>query len=256
VIALSGLDGSGKSTQAEALEQALNALGYPVVKIWTSVTAHPSLGLLAAPARALLGHKRRAQPTGLQPGLQPGAPAAGEDDDRLTRLRESRRWLHLSWVSVVATIHAWWQARALRPHLLRGRVVICDRYTLDSLVHLRYRYGAQHRYRLQLALIRLLSPRPTRAYLLDVSPETAYARNQEYTREQTKLRARLYREDYPALGVTRLDGERSREELCEQVALEVWSELRTERDTGRPALLRALHAVYRRVPRCGGRSPR
>jgi thymidylate kinase len=243
VIALSGLDGSGKSTQAEGLERALSALGYPVVTIWTSLTAHPSLSRVAAPLRALLGHQREPSSN------QQGPPAAGEDHDRLTRLRETTPWLHLAWVSVVATIHACWQARALRPHVLRGQIVICDRYTLDSLVHLRYRYGARRRYRLQLVLIRMLSPRPSRAYLLDVSPETARARNQEYTPEQTALRARLYREEYPGLGVTWLDGERSREELCEQVALEVWSALRMERDAARPALLRTLLAVYRRVRR-------
>ncbi|HEY1457648.1 MAG TPA: hypothetical protein VGF15_03935 [Solirubrobacteraceae bacterium] len=240
VIALSGLDGSGKSTQAEALEQALTALGYPVVRIWTSLSAHPSLARVAAPARAVFDRRSR-QSTGEQE-----RPAAGEDHDRLTRLRESRPLLHLAWVSFVATMNAWWQARAVRPHLLRGRVVICDRYTLDSLVHLRYRYGSRSRYRLQLALIRLLSPRPLRAYLLDVSPQTAYTRNQEYTPEQVELRARLYREEYPALGVERLDGERPREQLREQLALDVWSALRSERDAGGRALLQRLLAILHR----------
>ena len=43
VIAMSGLDGSGKSTQAQALEQTLSTLGYPVVRVWTTVSAQPTL---------------------------------------------------------------------------------------------------------------------------------------------------------------------------------------------------------------------
>jgi thymidylate kinase len=239
LIALSGLDGSGKSTQARGLARALGRLGYPTVEVWTSATAHPLLGRVAAPLRMLLGRSRPSEqhPDGQRPpalGADGQRPPAGEDEDRLARLRERWPWLHWSWVSFVAATNAWWQARAVRGHLLRGRVVICDRYTLDSIVHLRYRYGERHRYRAQLALIRLLSPRPLRAYLLDVSPATAYGRNQEYTPEQNELRARLYRQERARMGVASLDGERSREELCAELAEAVWEALRERRDARPP----------------------
>jgi thymidylate kinase len=243
VVALSGLDGSGKSTQAEGLDQALSMLGYRTVRVWTSLPAHPGLELVAAPARALLGARRET------PAGEEDRAAAGEDDDRLTRLRESRRLLHLAWVTYVAALNAWWQARAVRPQLLRGRIVICDRYTLDSVVNLRYRYGERSRYRAQRALISLLSPRPLRAYLLQVSPDVAYARNQEFTRRQVEFRARLYHEEHGELAVTCLDGERTSNELCAQIALEVWSALSLQRDARSPAPMRALLAVHRAVSR-------
>ncbi len=239
VIAFSGLDGSGKSTQVERLTATLNALGYPTVAIWTSLAAHPSLARVAAPVRALLGQRRHPE------GVEELWPPAGEDEDRLTLMRERSPLLQLAWTTFVATMNAWWQARAVRSHVLRGRIVVCDRYTLDSLVHLRYRYGAERRYRLQLAIIRALSPRPLRAYLLDVSPLTARARNREYTPAQIELRARLYREEHTGLGVRRLDGERAREELAEEIALEVWSALRAERDQARPPPARALLTLAR-----------
>ena len=243
LIALSGLDGSGKSTQAEGVAQALTALGYPTVRIWTSLSAHPSLNRVAAPMRALLEGPRRAD------GEQRERPPAGEDDHRLAQLRESRPWLQCLWVTFVTGMNAWSQARAVSPHLLRGRIVICDRYTLDSLVQLRYRYGATRRFRPQLALIRSVSPSPLRAFLLDVAPAEAYSRNREYTLEQIELRAALYREEYEALGVTRLDGGRSRETLQTQIVLDVWSSLRAK-DAGRrrsipEALLRALRGLQR-----------
>jgi thymidylate kinase len=234
VISISGLDGSGKSTQVEQLVATLTKLGYPTVAVWTSLVAHPSLSKAAAPVRALLGQRRHSE------GVEELWPPAGEDDDPATLLRERHRWLQLGWVTFVAAMNAWWQLRAVRPHLLRGRIVVCDRYMLDSLVHMRYRYGAQRRYRLQLAILRLMAPRPLRSYLLDVSPETARSRNREYTPAQIELRARLYHEEYERLAVELLDGERSRDDLSAQIAFEAWCALCEQRDDARPLLARLL----------------
>ncbi len=236
LIALSGLDGSGKSTQVEGLVRSLSALGYPAVSVWTTLGGNRSLDRIAAPARVLLG------PSTQKSGIE--RPPAGEDDDRLTQLRERLPWLHALWVNFIAAMNVWWYAREVLPNLMRGRIVICDRYVLDSVVQMRYRYGAERRYRAQLGVLRLFSPKPLRAYLLDVSPATAHARNREYTPRQIELRARLYREEHARLGVTRLDGELPREELCAQIALEVWSALEDRRD-GLPA--RALQRLRRGV---------
>lgn len=243
VISLSGLDGSGKSTQGELLVETLTKLGYPTVMVWTSLVAHPSLAKVAAPVRALLGQRKHPE------GVAELWPPAGEDDDPATRLRERSALLGLAWVTFVAAVNGWWQMRAIRPHLLRGRIVVCDRYTLDSVVHLRYRYGEHRRYRLQRAIIRLFSPRPLRSYLLDVPPSVARARKQEYTSAQNELRARLYREEHQRLGAQRLDGERPRDELAAQIGLDVWSALCAERDGSRPLAARLLLAVVRRLRR-------
>jgi thymidylate kinase len=240
LITFSGLDGSGKSTQVEALERALSKAGYPTISIWTSLGGNPSLRRIVAPMRALL--KKQSTRT---PGVE--WPPAGQDDDPLTQLRERLPGLQLAWITLVAAMNAWRQARAVRPQLAHGRVVICDRYTLDSIVNLRYRYGDQRSYRAQLALIRLLSPKPLCSYLLEVSPGTARARNHEYTLEQIELRARLYRKEHERLGVARLDGERTAEDLSQQIAHEVWSTLEDKRKPN--ALARALRAVRRLLGR-------
>jgi len=107
---------------------------------------------------------------------------------------------------VAALAQAAAMRRAVLPGLRAGEIVICDGYTLDASVLLRLRYGEQWRFRLQTAVLRRLSPRPRRAYLID-SPGPQDA---------------LYREQCYVLGVCPLDGTRARENLCAEVALDVW----------------------------------
>jgi thymidylate kinase len=211
LVTLSGLDGSGKSTQAQALRDTLERLGHPAVVVWTSVTAHGALPALAGAVRRLLKLLGRGEST--------GTSGAGEDPGR--RLRQRSRLASWAWITFVALANGWWQSRATRRHLIRGRVVICDRWLLDSYVHMRYAYGEQYSYRWPLALIKALSPQPGRAYLLDVSPEVAYARNQEYSPPHVARRARYYRDGFARFSVRRLDGERPVEELCELIARDV-----------------------------------
>jgi hypothetical protein len=90
-------------------------------------------------------------------------------------------------------------------------------------VHLRYRYGEARRFRVQALLVRLLSPRAVCSFFLDVPAQTALARKAEqYDFDQLSGQVRLYREEHERLGIRRLDGERPRDELCAEIAAEVW----------------------------------
>ncbi len=228
VISFSGLDGAGKSSQAEALQEALVQLGWDATiqwtrLEWTTLWENPWLGRLGWPARAGLGllawARSRGRPSGNQP---PEAPSLTP-----TAIRERSDLIANVWASIIALAHASAQRRETRPHLRRGAIVICDRYTLDSAAHLRFRYGELRRFRLQIRLVDRLSPRPLRAYFIDVPPETAYARKAEqYSLDELTRQARLYREEAGHLGVRRLDGERPRHELCAEIAENVWRSLR------------------------------
>jgi thymidylate kinase len=223
VVAFSGLDGAGKSTQAEALREALGALGIESEVVWTSVIAHGSLGRLARPVKrvlALTGRGGAAPTSGPDETWSESAPTHRPDHG--TILRRRSRLVTFAWTTVLAAANGWWQGRETRPRVRRGRVVICDRYTLDTKVHLRYEYGERRRFRFQMLLIRLLSPTARHAFLLDVAPETAHRRKGEYEPHQLDRRARLYREECHRLGAVRLDAERSREEICAEIARAVW----------------------------------
>jgi thymidylate kinase len=142
-------------------------------------------------------------------------------------VRERSDLISQVWVAVVAVAHAAAQRRATRRLLGRGTIVVCDRYTLDAAVQLRFRYGETRRYRFQVDLMARLSPRPARAYLVDVTAEVAYGRKAEqFSLPELARQAELYRVEAERLGVRRLDGGRSRAELCEEVARDVWLHLR------------------------------
>jgi thymidylate kinase len=229
VIALSGLDGAGKSTQALALRDTLERLGYETTIAWTRIIWDDALWRVALPVKAALGRPLRMLSVA-RSRLRAGPAGAGDDgtaamplaDDPVKRIREGSALLTHAWTMVIALINATAQRRLTRSHLRRGGIVICDRYTLDSIVALRFSYGAARRFRAQRRLIAALSPTPRRAYLLDVRPETAYARKGEDGVEWLAGHRALYREEHVELGVRLLDGERPPHDLCVEIALDVW----------------------------------
>ena len=216
VVALSGLDGSGKSTQARALAAALEALGYRVHIEWAPILQNRSIELLSSLARVVLRRVRGAS-----------APAEGESlVAQVDAASTKQRAVRAGWTSLVALVNA---ASNLRPSLThRGgnTVVIHDRFVLDSMVRLRFLYGRDDALPWQRRLLALLSPRPVAAFWLDVPAEAAYARKPEHWDvDDLTVQRQLYGEEHRSFGVRRLDGERPRDELSAEIAAEVWRRL-------------------------------
>lgn len=222
VVALSGLDGSGKSTQCAALRDTLGRLGVPARVEWTSIVAHPLVFPASRRAKALLRKVlRRSGPRRADDG-----PRSGTADEPFSlAFRDRAGPLQAAWATVLVVANSLWHRRVTRPARRRGEVVICDRYTLDSCTQLHYAYGSGRLVGRLRGLMRRLSPAPDLAFLLAVSPEAALARNQEYTPEAAARRARFYEEERLALGYERLDGERPADEVCAELAGRVWAGL-------------------------------
>lgn len=221
VVALSGLDGAGKSTQAEALRDALWDLDLDAEIVWTSLIAQGSLGWLAKPVKRALALLRPGAEVPEGPDETWSESAPTHRPDAGTMLRRKSKTITFVWTAMACASVARWQRRQTRRRIRRGTIVICDRYTLDTKVHLRYEYGDRP-FRLQVGMVKLLSPRPRKAFLLDVTAETAHARKGEYELHQIERRAQLYREECDLMGVERLDGERPRDELCAEIGRAVW----------------------------------
>jgi thymidylate kinase len=210
VVALSGLDGAGKSTQSKALCEALSALGFRPVFSWLPLGSDRAVERLSAVIRRLT---RR-------PAEESFVAAPGGSSGRGSLVTHA-------WATFVALANTSSHRRATLLHRGRGRVLVCDRYTLDAIVRLRWLYGDRRRFRFQSWLIRSLSPRPRCSFLLEVRAETAHARKLDrWTLPELTRQAELYREEADRLRVPRLDGERPPDELAAEIAAAVWAALR------------------------------
>ena len=224
LITFSGLDGSGKSTQAAYLAETLERLGWKASVAWTSLASHPPwLNVVATGVKRGLSSIAGREGGSAPADEPPGGPGGLDDPGKAIRSRSPL--LTFSWAMIVTLRVALGVARATWPALLRGQVVVCDRYELDSHAHLLYQYGESRNFRAQLAILRLVSPRPLLAYLLEVSPETAFRRKQDYTVDQSARRGRIYHERAREIGVRIIDGERPTSEICAEVAREAWRRL-------------------------------
>jgi len=239
LVALSGIDGAGKSFQAQALGAALRDLGYESEVVWLPLGQNRSLDRIARPVKRLLGRRatRLAGGGAGEPGPGGGAgeigsgggagePGPGGGSSLGALVRERSPAVNAAWAVVVALANALTHLRHSAPHLAAGRVVIFDRYVLDSIVRLHFSYGRDRPFTLQRRLIGLLSPRPLCAFFLDIAPETSLARKQDRWRaEELRAHVELYRRELPRSGVRRLDGERPACELAAEIAEAVWRAL-------------------------------
>ena len=230
LIAFSGLDGSGKSTQTAALAETLERLGSDATVAWTSVASHPRwLYSFAQSVKrglaSITGGADRSSPAAEAVRGRGESGMPGGLDEPGKAIRDRSTVLTFAWSMIVTLWLAIEVSRAIWPAFLRGKVVICDRYELDTRVHLLYQYGESRSFRMQLAILRLISPRPRLAYLLEVSFETAFRRKRDYTVAQNARRGRLYRGSAEKLGVRIIDGERTADEICAEVAREAWHAL-------------------------------
>lgn len=170
LVVLEGIDGSGTTTQAARLASALEARGVP-----TLLTCEPTPGPVGSLLREALGRRLR-DPRG------PGAVELGWD--ALALLFAADRLDHLR--------------REILPALEAGRVVVCDRYVLSSLV---YQSETSPEGAASLPFLAAANARARPAdvtLVLDVDPEVAATRRAarggpEELFEARELQARLAR---------------------------------------------------------------
>lgn len=150
IIAVSGVDCAGKSTQIAMLEAHLRAHGaHPDVR-WHRPGYSRGLDL----ARSAL---RR-----LRPGAIPAPGPSAARERAFSSPRLQRAWTAMALTDTL--IHYALEVRALS---LSGRVVICDRYVDDGLLDLRLRFPDLHteRWLATRALLRA-TPRPHLSILM------------------------------------------------------------------------------------------
>lgn len=198
LICLTGIDGCGKSTQANILVDRLRESGYDVEKVWTGGRPY-----ISRPLVRLVKRRFRA-PVQREDGrfeTRDDSSASPEEEFSAYLERSNamfERWwvLRRGWTDVSLMEHAVEANLAVQPHLMAGKAVVCDRYMYKSVVNLAVL--------LDLPLIALpgllrhpalaMVPRPTLYFLLDVPAEVGYQRKHDLPgREYVKRRVPIYR---------------------------------------------------------------
>lgn len=160
VVAISGVDGAGKSTLSRGLERDLRRASLPVSVVWT----RPGMGIGLGLIEGLAGLVKRALGQGSAPGVR--RVAAGETLP-WRRGPVGWAWAMLITLSFLADVR--WQ------HLRGTGILLYDRHVLDAVVTLDFVYGGVD-LRLHRSLIRRLLPRAALSIYLDVPPAVAVAR--------------------------------------------------------------------------------
>jgi thymidylate kinase len=226
VVGFSGLDGSGKSSQVRALLSTLEQLDVAVVAHWKPLGHNASIRTIRRTVKRAYATMRGWDAEQLDRSKQPGRSLVAGTNPALLGGRQNHLVTHI-WATLVCLVSAGHYRMVVLRHSGSGRLIVFDRFALDTAAQLRFFYGPEHAFRLQRALIRMVCPTPIGAWLLEVPGEVALARKQEqYNLAQLKEQEDLLREEAQRLRVTRLDGTRPMTELSEYIATEVWERIK------------------------------
>ncbi len=217
LIALSGVDCAGKTTQRDLLVTELRSRGYAPVTIWTRAGYTPGLEAVKKALRAVSGRKKSAR------------RGVSEKPSRYPRRAADlghpiKRWLWLT----AAMLDLLWVYGVRMRWMARTGVVICDRYLLDCLVDFRVNFPADRvEERFLCRWLRGLGARPDAAFCLLVPAEQSMERSRGKSRfhwetlEILKERWREYQALSQELSVQVLDGGRPAEEIARSVLRDV-----------------------------------
>ncbi len=167
LVCFSGVDGSGKTAHAHALQRAFAGCHIRTSYVWSRTGSARWLHLLGQAAKRLAGRL---------------LPRGGESEVIKWERRRAtfgKRWVRRIWswlTAVDLVVRYTWRVRL---PLLRGRVVLCDRYVYDAWVEWAAYFGSGGDISRAWAArwLRWAMPQPHRTYLLDIPAELAASRS-------------------------------------------------------------------------------
>ena len=203
LIVFSGLDGAGKSTQIEILVDYLCSKERPPKFIWTRGGYTSLFNGLKNLLRKLLGKRM---------------PPPGRNEKRkqvMHSKRLQRLWLIIALFDLLRVY-----VFQIRFWLWSGKIVICDRYLIDTLIDFKINFKNQNVERWFLyKLLLWVSPQPDISFLMLIPAEEALKRSGQKDEpfpdspEILTKRLNMYEKLLNDKNYIFLDGLKSREEL-------------------------------------------
>jgi thymidylate kinase len=253
LVTFSGVDGCGKTTQARALQSAFETCLLRADYVWSRGGSASWIAWLnrwirrqtgagpthpATPPRARSAVAENAGCSRDSGNAERTTVQAPNVEARVQARQEELRspWKRWAWSWLTAgELLLEYTSRVTLP-LLRGRVVICDRYLDDALADWSAYFGEESvEKRLAARVLHALTPRPGRAYWLDVPAEVAQSRSADgLPAHLLESQAATYKRwadpgspvalRLPSAHVLqRLDGSQGWEQISDQVVYEVLS---------------------------------
>jgi thymidylate kinase len=210
-ICFVGIDGSGKTLQAQNLVKRLEEDGTPCDYVWCRYSPRLLAPLIRLAKRMLSRNNGASE--------YKGYVAA----KRKVFRRPVLGWFWLNFSMLEYLLQVTW---IVRRRLRKGRVLVCDRYIYDMIADLSISLGRTGEDLLGLARHPLLGlfPMPDRVFFLDVPAEVAFRRKDDpnvmgeaYLTERAGIYSAL--SDGP--GLSRIDGTKSIEEIADTTYSEV-----------------------------------
>ena len=204
ILVLSGLDGTGKSTQAAIIAGRLAGEGIETATVWNRWSPAITAPLIS------LARKR----------INPRPDAATEEYSDFTRSKRKRMrspvkqalWQAMVWSEYTVQVHS----RLLGAGYPR-RAVISDRYVYDTLVDMAVNFSLEPAGLEKLCSHSLMSlfPAPASVVIIDIDPETGAARKSDGTPpEYLADRRPFYLEMAKLTGAAVVDGNGTIEETA------------------------------------------
>jgi thymidylate kinase len=210
-ITLSGLDGSGKTSYANALNRAFENSGIKTEYIWARPGSSKMLQLVTK-----IFKKYKSKPKSSKNHVSPC-------DDFIRRKNMFRkRWIITLWHIMNILYFCTFYNFKVRKAIIKGKVTICDRYIPDIFVDLyTHNTNKNTNENFGIASLKFLSwclPKPHMNILLKVSPETALARSKEKDcMEYLYRQDELYKHISEMLNLEIVDAEREFPDICNPV---------------------------------------
>ncbi|MFX0209712.1 MAG: nucleotidyltransferase family protein [Candidatus Hodarchaeota archaeon] len=208
LITFTGLDGSGKTTQARLLNEVLRKCEIKTKYIWGRAGYSHFLETIKTIPRKIWRVKEQKN------SIVPHSTV------KSTLFKSPP--IKFLWSTIITMDMLVRYYFPVRLALLNKRIVICDRYFWDSLVDLAIRFNdSDFQIRPVSKFLRRALPTPNLSFFLDISAENVLPRSDEPFLSNLKIREQFYSNAAQGAALIKLDATEGTEDLSDKVTYKV-----------------------------------